>query len=90
MTTVNGEWSDKENAWVSEVLKPDGDIWLTTELPQSGFVIIRQIDHETGRAPKCYQSHEGKTFKARISYCKENDIQVFTSVEPTAIKYANI
>lgn len=90
MTTVNGVWSEKENAWVSEVLKPKGDIWLIVSLPKNGYVIVRQTDHETGKAPKCYQSHEGKTFKVRITCCDENDLQVFTSVTPDKIEYANI
>lgn len=90
MTTVNGEWSESENAWVSERLEPKGDIYLSVQLPSYGYVIVRQIDKETGKAPKCYQSKEGKAFKVRISYCEKNDIQIFTSVTPGKIEYANI
>lgn len=90
MTTVNGEWSDEENAWVSERLEPKGDIYLSVQLPSYGYVIVRQIDKETGKAPKCYQSKEGKKFKLRLLYSEKNDIQIFTSVTPSVIKYANI
>lgn len=90
MITVNGEWSEEENAWVSEKLSPNGDIYLVVELPSYGYVIVRQIDKETGKAPKCYQSHEGKKFKFRLLYSDKNDIQIFTSVTPSKIEYANI
>lgn len=90
MTTVSGAWSEEENAWVSERLSPKGDIYLTVQLPSYGYVTARQRDKATGKAPRCYQSKEGKAFKLRIGHSEQSDIQIFTSVTPSVIKYANI
>lgn len=90
MKTVNGEYSEKENAWVSEKLNPTGDIWLECKLPDYGYLIIRQTDPETGKSPKVYQSWERKEFKLRIFANLGYDIQIFTSITPKEIKYANI
>lgn len=90
MVTVNGSWSDSENAWVSEVMEPTGDIWVEVELPSKGYVVIRQIDRETKKAPKCYQSQFGEEFRLRVFYCDANNIQIFTSLTPKRIEYANV
>lgn len=90
MITIEGGWQYREDAWVSEILRPQGNIWLEVELPSYGYIVIRQIDHKTEKAPKCYQSRLGKVFKLRVFYCPENDIQIYTSEIPKRIEYANI
>lgn len=90
MTTVKGEYSEKENGWVSELLKPTGDIWLECTLPDLGYMVIRQTDPRTGETPKIYQSCEQKKFKVTVYYNPGYPIQIFTSLTPKEIKYANI
>lgn len=62
MVTVKGTYSDKENGWVSEVLHPDGDIYLRCTLPQTGLMLIRQqtglSDDETGYKTYRYGSRD--------------------------------
>ena len=42
--TINGAWSEQENAWVSETLCLTGDCWLEVTLPTKGRMVIKKSE----------------------------------------------
>jgi hypothetical protein len=103
MVTVNGTYSDKENGWVSEVLHPDGDIYLRCTLPKIGLLLVRQQkglsnietglkndSYESMGGPKIVQTKRSSEFRLRLTYQEGTTLQIFTTDTPTKIEYANI
>lgn len=93
MEKINATYDSEEQAWVTPVITIDRDIFLKIDLKEKGKVVMRQIDESAGVAPRVpidkHKDHD--TFEFRVSVSTEIiNIQIFTSVEPKEISYANI
>lgn len=92
MVTVNGEWSDEANAWVSENIQLTGNITLEVDLGEKGIVVIKKAETLEGKWPKAYISGwEGPEFKIKVyGSTKAKYIRIETTTTPETIQYANI
>lgn len=92
ITTIQGAWSDEEDAWVSESLHLTGDCWLEVELPEKGRLLIRKAETADGPWPMALVSTwHGPSFRIRVyGSTKYPYMKIFTTVEPNSIQYANI
>lgn len=93
MEQITSTYDSNEDAWVSSVITIDLDIFLKIVLKEKGKVLIRQIDENIDVAPRVpIERHKDcDTFEFRVSVSTDiAKIQIFTSVEPKYISYANI
>ena len=92
ITTIQGAWSDEDNAWVSETLQLTGDAWLEVELPSKGRMVIKKAEQLEGPWPKALKTPwtQGK-FRIRIyGTTKWKYIRIYLTETPKTIQYANI
>lgn len=92
ITTINGAWSEQEQAWVSETLCLTGDSWLEATLPDKGRMVIRKSETENGPFPKALITPwTGADFRIRIYGSTEaRYIKIYLTKEPTTIQLASI
>lgn len=90
--TINGAWSEQENAWVSETLCLTGDCWLEVTLPEKGRMVIKKSETAEGPWPKALKSTwTGPDFRIRIyGTTKARYIRIYLTETPTTIQIANI
>ena len=90
--TINGAWSDEENAWVSETLFLTGDCWLEVTLPDKGRMVIKKAEKAEGPWPKCFKTPwSGPKFRIRIyGSTRYRYIRIYLTEEPTEIAIAGI
>ena len=80
ITTINGAWSEEENAWVSETWCLTGDCWLEVTLPDKGRMVIKKSESAEGPWPKAKVTPwSGPEFRIRI----------YLTEEPVRIQFAN-
>lgn len=87
MRTIEGAWSEQDNAWVSETIQMTGSCWLEATLPDKGRLVIKKSESEYGPFPKALISNwSGPDFKIRIyGTTRERYIRVYTTSIPTRI-----
>lgn len=92
ITTINGAWSDTENAWVSEVWCLTGDCYLEVNLPNKGRLVIKKAETLNGPWPKAeITPWSGPEFRIRIyGSTKYRYLKVYLTGTPTRIQFANI
>ena len=92
ITTINGAWSEQDNAWVSETLCLTGDCWLEVTLPDKGRLVIKKSETENGPYPKALITKwDGPQFKIRIYGSTEaRYIKIYLTDTPTTIQLASI
>lgn len=90
--TINGEWSDAENAWVSDTLCLTGDSWLEITLPTKGRLVIKKAEKKDGPYPKALVSNwSGKDFRIRMYGTTENRyVKICLTTTPTIIQISSI
>ena len=90
--TINGAWSELDNAWVSDTLCLTGDCWLGVTLPHKGRVVIKKSETADGPWPKAFISKwAGPDFRLRLyGATEERYIKIYFTVTPETIQYANI
>jgi hypothetical protein len=90
--TVNGAWSEEENAWVSETLFLTGDCWLEVTLADKGRMVIKKAEKEEGPWPKCLTTPwTGKEMRIRIyGSTKYRYIRIYLTDIPERIQIAGI
>ena len=92
MTTITGSYSEKENGWVSDIVKLTGDAWLEVELPSKGRLVIKKAETIDGPWPKALITPwTGPKFRIRIyGSTPARYIKIITTETPNTIQYANI
>lgn len=92
MNTIQGEWSDEANGWVSETINLTGNIYLEIELPSKGRVVIKKSEKLDGPYPKAkITKWSGPSFRFRVyGSTKYPYIKIITTSTPNRIEYANI
>lgn len=90
--TIQGAWSEQDNAWVSETLCLTGDCWLEVTLPHKGRLVIKKSETAEGPWPKALISNwTGPKFKIRVyGSTKSRYIRLYLTVEPTSCEIVNI
>ncbi|MBQ7685217.1 MAG: hypothetical protein IJT48_12090, partial [Bacteroidaceae bacterium] len=88
LTTINGEWSERDNAWVSETIGLTGDCWIEAELAGKGRMVIKKSEHEEGPWPKALiSSWTGPKFRVRCYGTTEGRfIRIYLTSTPTTIQ----
>jgi hypothetical protein len=91
ITTINGAWSEEENAWVSDVWYLTGDCWLEVTLPGKGRIVIEKSETADGPWPKCLKSGwTGPEFRIRIyGSTKYRYVKIFLTETPERIQFSN-
>lgn len=92
ITTINGAWSDTENAWVSDVWCLTGNCYLEVTLPDKGRLVIKKAETLNGPWPKAeITPWSGPEFRVRIyGSTKYRYLKVYLTGTPTRIQFANI
>lgn len=90
--TINGQWSDTDNAWVSEVIELTGSIYLEISLNEKGRCVIKKSNTIEGPWPKALiSSWTGPDFKIRVLPSTDRQyIKIYLTSEPNNIHYAYI
>lgn len=91
LKTINGAWSDDENAWVSETWFLTGDCWLEVTMPGKSRMVIKKAETPEGPWPKCLKSTwTGPEYRIRIyGSTKYKYVKIFLTEEPLRIEFAN-
>ena len=91
ITTINGAWSEEENAWVSEIWCLTGDCWLEATLPDKGRLVIKKAETLDGPWPKAKVTPwAGPEFRIRIyGSTKYRYVRIYLTEEPVRIQFAN-
>jgi hypothetical protein len=91
ITTINGAWSEEENAWVSETWCLTGDTWLEVDMPDKARLVIRKSETADGPYPKALVSNwSGPKFRIRIyGSTKYRYVRIFLTDTPDRIQFAN-
>jgi len=91
ITTINGAWSEQDNAWVSEVLHLTGDCWLEVTLPDKGRLVVKKAENTDGRWPKCFKTPWcGPEMRVRIyGSTKYPYIRIYLTDTPERIQIAS-
>lgn len=89
--TINGAWSEEDNAWVSEVLCLTGNIYLEVSLPSKGRLVVKKSESAEGPWPKAMvSSWSGPKFRIRMyGSTKDRYVRIYLTEEPTMIQYVN-
>ena len=92
ITAINGAWSNKANAWVSDTVCLTGDCWLEVTLPDKGRLVIKKSESEDGPFPKALITNwTGQDFRIRMYGTTENKyIKVCLTITPTIIQLSSI
>ena len=92
ITTITGSYSEKENGWVSDIVKLTGDVLLDIELPSEGMVVIKKAEKIQGPYPKALITKwSGPKFRIKLyGSTPARYIKIITTETPTTIQYANI
>ena len=91
ITTINGAWSDTENAWVSEVWCLTGDCYLEVALQNKGRLVIKKAETLNGHWPKAeITPWSGPEFRIRIyGSTKYKYVRIYLTETPTQIQFSN-
>lgn len=91
ITTINGSWSESENAWVSEIWCLTSDTYLEVTLPDKGRMVIKKAETLAGPWPKAkITPWTGPEFRMRIyGDTKYKYIRIYLTDTPTMIQFAN-
>lgn len=91
ITTINGSWSDEDNAWVSELWCLTGDCWLEVTLPDKGRIVIKKSESPDGPFPKAFISKwVDPNMRIRLyGSTKYRYIRIYLTSEPSIIQFAN-
>ena len=92
ITTITGSYSEKENGWVSDIIKLTGDALLDIELPSEGMVVIKKAEKIQGPYPKALITKwAGPKFRIKLyGNTPARYIKIITTETPNMIQYANI
>lgn len=92
MKTLKATYKADEDAWVTNVVELERDIYLKVSLKQPGKIVLRQEDIDGGMPRVPIKRHKDTSeFFLRISVVpKRVKVQLFTSTEPKEITYAYI
>ena len=92
ITTITGSYSEKENGWVSNIVKLTGDVLLDIELPSEGMVVIKKAEKIQGPYPKALITKwSGPKFRIKLyGSTPARYIKIITTETPNMIQYANI
>ena len=92
ITTITGSYSEKENGWVSNIVKLTGDVLLDIELPSEGMVVIKKAEKIQGPYPKALITKwSGPKFRIKLyGSTPARYIKIITTETPNTIQYANI
>ena len=92
ITTITGSYSEKENGWVSNIVKLTGDVLLDIELPSEGMVVIKKAEKIQGPYPKALITKwSGPKFRIKLyGSTSARYIKIITTETPNMIQYANI
>lgn len=92
ITTITGSYSEKENGWVSNIVKLTGDVLLDIELPSEGMVVIKKAEEIQGPYPKALITKwSGPKFRIKLyGSTPARYIKIITTETPNTIQYANI
>lgn len=92
ITTITGSYSEKENGWVSDIVKLTGDVLLDIELPSEGMVVIKKAEKIQGPYPKALITKwSGPKFRIKLyGSTPARYIKIITTETPNTIQYANI
>lgn len=92
ITTITGSYSEKENGWVSDIVKLTGDVLLDIELPSEGMVVIKKAEKIQGPYPKAFITKwAGPKFRIKLyGSTPARYIKIITTETPNMIQYANI
>lgn len=90
--TIDGAWSEQENAWVSDTLCLTGDCWLEVTLPDKGRLVIKKSETANGPYPKALITKwAGPKFRIRIYGSTEaRYIRIYLTDTPTTIHISSI
>lgn len=88
LKTINGAWSEQDNAWVSDTLAMTTDFWLEVELPSQGRVVIKKSNTPDGPWPKILITPwTGPKFEIDVSINEEiRYYRIYTTEPPTRIQ----
>lgn len=91
ITTINGAWSEDDNAWVSETWLLTGDCYLEITMPDKARLVIKKAETLEGPWPKCFISHwAGPEFRIRIyGSTKYRYIRLYLTETPERVQFAN-
>lgn len=90
--TIQGAWSEQDNAWVSETLCLTGDCWLEVTLPHKGRLVIKKSETAEGPWPKAFISKwAGPDFRIRMYGTTEGRyVRIYLTTTPTTIQLSSI
>ena len=91
ITTINGAWSEEENAWVSDVWCLTGDCWLEVVMPDKARLVVKKAETLDGPWPKAMITKwGGPEFRIRIyGSTKYRYVRIYLTDTPTRIQFAN-
>jgi hypothetical protein len=91
ITTINGAWSEQENAWVSETWCLTGDCWLEVTMPDKGRMVIKKAETLEGPWPMCFKTPwTGPEMRIRIyGSTKYRYVRIYLTDTPDMIQFAN-
>jgi len=91
ITTINGAWSEQENAWVSDVWCLTGDCWLEVTMPDKARLLIRKAETLDGPWPRAMVTKwTGPEFRIRMyGSTKYRYVRIYLTDTPTRIQFAN-
>ena len=91
ITTINGAWSEEENAWVSDVWCLTGDCWLEVSMPDKARLVVKKAETLDGPWPKAMITKwGGPEFRIRIyGSTKYRYVRIYLTDIPTRIQFAN-
>lgn len=91
MYIVDTKYDSIENGWKTEPLQLTGDINLEVDMSAEGYVVVKQLDEDANIFRNVLVSSSCNKYKGKVYGATEfKYIQIFTSVEPTIIKYDKI
>lgn len=91
MNIIDAKYDSAEYGWRTEPLHLTGDINLEVELSKEGYVVVKKKDEDTDIFRNVLVSSSCNKYKGKVYGTTEfSYIQIFTSVEPTIIKYDKI
>lgn len=91
MIIVEATYSKEENGWATEPIELTGNINLEVRLSKDGYVVVKQQEEDTGIFKKVLVSPFCNEYKGKVyGFTKGRTIAVYTSVQPTIIKYDKI
>lgn len=91
MEQINLAYDEEENAWCSEKIALDCDMFLRVVFNEHGKVVITKQNEVGGPAPKMFISNEAEEVQLTLKgHTTDKIIQIFTSVEPKFVEYITL